>query len=233
MQFIKNAAAAIAIVGMLGCGHAFATLPNEGLQRQGIEGSEQKGQDQPSQEQANRDKLDAETINDELQIFHTATISLSDAAAVASKLHVGSSTVDVSFDDDQGNPVYRVKTMKQGTIWETTVDARTGSVQNAEASYRIDAMPADDRHVISRLKAVKPSLLDAIAVAERSTQGQALSGGLINSDGQIRFVILIANGTYLKEVILDPPEKLESAACREASRTGQHRRPSCLRAQGT
>jgi hypothetical protein len=42
-------------------------------------------------------------------------------------------------------------------------------------------------------------------VAEKAADGSALAGGLMKQDGKLNFVVVIANGDRLKEVMLEPP----------------------------
>lgn len=46
---------------------------------------------------------------------------------------------------------------------------------------------------------------DAVRVAEKAAEGNALAGGLKQQDGKLNFVIVVASGDCLKEVTLEPP----------------------------
>ena len=42
-------------------------------------------------------------------------------------------------------------------------------------------------------------------VSPRKHPGNALAGGLIKQDGKLNFVVVVASGDRLKEVMLEPP----------------------------
>jgi hypothetical protein len=50
-------------------------------------------------------------------------------------------------------------------------------------------------------------MLDAVRVAERSITGKAISAGLIEEKSKLNFVVVIASGNDLKQVLLEPPVK--------------------------
>ena len=54
-------------------------------------------------------------------------------------------------------------------------------------------------------KSVEFELSDAVRIAEKAAEGSALAGGLMNQDGKLNFVVVIASGDRLKEVMLEPP----------------------------
>ena len=53
--------------------------------------------------------------------------------------------------------------------------------------------------------AVSATLFEAVVVAERSTRGKAVSGGLMNEDGTLYFVVVVDTVDGLKQVLLEPP----------------------------
>ena len=55
------------------------------------------------------------------------------------------------------------------------------------------------------MKSVKQELSDAVRIAEKAAEGSALAGGLTKQDGKLNFVVVIASGDHLKEVVLEPP----------------------------
>jgi hypothetical protein len=44
-----------------------------------------------------------------------------------------------------------------------------------------------------------------VRIAEKAAEGSALAGGLVKQDGKLNFVVVIASGDRLKEVMLEPP----------------------------
>ncbi len=50
-------------------------------------------------------------------------------------------------------------------------------------------------------------MAEAISVAESNTRGSAISGGLIQNDDKLTFVVVVLGGGELKQVILEPPQR--------------------------
>lgn len=155
--------------------------------------------------QDNDTALDVHAVRRELDSFQAAQISLRKAMAIAEALHSGSITADISFDGASEPAVYRVKTMQQDRIWRHTIDAATGEVVGGEAASPLKSLGAEDRDNLVVLRALRHRLADAVRVAEHTTSGKAISGGLMRERGKLNFVIVVLAGSDLKEVILEPP----------------------------
>ncbi|WP_342739478.1 PepSY domain-containing protein [Bradyrhizobium sp. B117] len=145
--------------------------------------------------------------------FRTTRIPLSRAMTIAERLHDGSKTANISFEID-GPPVYRVRTIRNEHVWENAIDANTGSITGKETASSLKELDREDLANIVALKWIKPELSDAVEVAEKAAAGSALAGGLIRQDGKLNFVIVVASGDHLKEVLLEPP----NAGKQDASR---------------
>ncbi len=139
-----------------------------------------------------------------LDQFRTIKIPLSHAVAIAEHIHDGSRTVDISLDIS-GPPVYRVRTVKDERVWENVIDANTGSVTEKEISSSLRELDREYLGNIIALKSVELELSDAVRIAEKAAAGSALAGGLMKQDGKLNFVVFIASGDRLKEVMLEPP----------------------------
>ncbi len=139
-----------------------------------------------------------------LDQFRTIKIPLSQAVAIAEHIHDGSRTVDISLDIS-GPPVYRVRTEKDERVWENVIDANTGSVTEKEISSSLRELDREYLGNIIALKSVELELSDAVRIAEKAAAGRALAGGLMKQDGKLNFVVFIASGDRLKEVMLEPP----------------------------
>ncbi len=147
-----------------------------------------------------------ETIDRELELFRSAQVSLQQALLIAERLHTGSSVVDISFVGASNPPVYRVKNIETNQIWENSINARTGSSSaGGEHALSVKDLEAQDRRNLLALRAVRQKLSDAVVVAERSTRGKAISGGLMNEDGTLYFVVVVDTADGLKQVHLEPP----------------------------
>jgi uncharacterized membrane protein YkoI len=139
-----------------------------------------------------------------LDRFRTIKIPLSQAVAIAEHLHDGSRTADVSFEIS-GPAIYRVRTVGNERLWDNVIDANTGSVTEKEISSSLRELDREDMGNIIALKSVEQELSDAVRIAEKAAAGSALAGGLMKQDGKLNFVVVIASGDRLKEVMLDPP----------------------------
>jgi uncharacterized membrane protein YkoI len=146
---------------------------------------------------------DDETALRLLTLFRAAQVSLSEAMAIAEKLHDGSRTAQISFavSGDRG---YRVRTVKNNLVWENTIDAKTGKVAGEETILTLNQLSDTDRSNIFALRSVKQELSDAVLVAEQATSGKALGGGLMNEDGKLNFVVAVLSDDRLKQVMLEP-----------------------------
>ena len=145
------------------------------------------------------------TISRVLTEFHTVRVPLSRAMAIAERLHEGSKTADISFESD-GSPVYRVRTIRNEQVWENAIDANSGGIAGKEVTSSLRELGREDLANMIALKWVKQELSDAVQVAERAAAGSALAGGLVRQDGRLNFVVVVAAGDDLKEVMLEPPK---------------------------
>jgi uncharacterized membrane protein YkoI len=139
-----------------------------------------------------------------LEQFRAAQLSLSEAMAIAEGLHRGSRTATIGFEISSP-PGYRVRTVKNGEIWENFIDANSGSVQGTEIASPLQELDGEDRVNIIALKSVRQELSDAVRVAEKAASGTALGGSLMKQNGKLNFVVVIVSGNDLKEVMLEPP----------------------------
>jgi len=149
--------------------------------------------------------LDAQAVRRELDNFRAAQVSLGEAMTIAEGLHAGSTTADVSFDGTAAPPVYRIKTVHHDRVWRNAIDAATGKVTDNEAASPLTALDEADRSNLVVLKALRHRLSDAVRVAEHTTSGKAISGGLTRERGKLSFVIVVLSGADLKQVVLEPP----------------------------
>ncbi len=159
---------------------------------------------------ATQDRSDTNVESDDdavrrlLALFRAAQLSLSEAMAIAERLHDGSRTAQIRFDVS-GDRGYRVRTVKDNHVWENTIDAKTGRVVDQETVFALTQLSDADRSNIVALRSVRQELSDAVLVAEKAAPGKALGGGLMREDGKLNFVVAIVSDDHLKEVILEPP----------------------------
>lgn len=157
--------------------------------------------------QAVSEQSDAEeaAIRRVLSEFRTTRVPLSQAMAIAERLHSGSKTADISFEI-AGPPVYRIRTLRNERVWENAIDAKTGDVTGKETTFSLKELDREDLAKFVALKWIKQELSDAVQVAEKAAGGNALAGGLMRQDGRLNFVVVVASGDHLKEVMLEPPK---------------------------
>jgi len=172
-----------------------------------------------AQQSESRNGVNDETANQELELFRSVEVSLREALRIAGKLHAGSRIVDISFDGGFGSPVYRVKTFRQEQIWEDTIDAKTGQIIGNATVSSLNGLHKEDQSNLIALQSVRQELADAVFVAEDNTSGKAISGGLMNEDGKLNFVIVVLSGSDLKQVILEPPDAGSPASRPRRSRS--------------
>jgi len=196
-----------AILTVLVCAPSYA---NAALDNTATAAQEQSG---------SRNGVSDETVSQELDLFRSVEVSLREALKIAGKLHAGSRIVDISFDGGSGSPVYRVKTFRQEQIWEDTIDAKTGQVIGNTTVSSLNGLHKEDQTILMALQSVRQELADAVFVAEGNTSGKAISGGLMNEDGKLNFVIVVLSGSDLKQVILEPPVAGGSASRPRRSRS--------------
>ncbi|TWB57065.1 PepSY domain-containing protein [Bradyrhizobium sacchari] len=165
----------------------------------------QKSADADGRSASAQSQAEEAAIQRVLSEFRTIRVPLSRAMAIAERLHGGSKTADISFEID-GPPVYRVRTIRNEHVWENAIDANTGSITGKETTSSLKELDRNDLANIVALKWIKPELSDAVEVAERAAAGSALAGGLIRQDGKLNFVVVVASGDHLKEVLLEPPK---------------------------
>jgi uncharacterized membrane protein YkoI len=152
-----------------------------------------------------------------IEQFRAAHLSLSQAMAIAERLHRESRTAAIDFEISS-SPGYRVRTVKNSETWENFIDANTGSVKGVEVASPLQELDGEDRVNIIALKSVRQEMSDAVRVAEKATSGTALGGGLMKQDGHLNFVVVIVIGDRLKEVMLEPPRINRSRLAAHRSR---------------
>jgi uncharacterized membrane protein YkoI len=158
------------------------------------------------EEGAGDERIHQETVNRELEAFRAAQLSLRQAIGIAEKLHVGSRTADIAFDGASGSPVYRVKTVRHDRLWEHAIDAKTGNMIGTETASHLNELNPDERNNIIALRTVRQELSDAVVIAEQVASGRAIGGSLMEDNGKLNFVVVVVNGSDLKQVVLEPPQ---------------------------
>lgn len=162
-------------------------------------------QDEQQKQVEDGNEIKNEDFIRELKLFHAAKITMREALMATRRLHNGSRVIDISFDGASGVPLYRVKTCQGNHVWEDAIDGNTGGPSGGTIESSISDLKEQDRTNVIGLQAVRQEMMDAIRVAEKSASGKAISGGLVNEDGRVNFLIVVVSGSDLKQVILEPP----------------------------
>jgi hypothetical protein len=98
-----------------------------------------------------------------------------------------------------------VKTYRGNQVWDDAIDANSGAIVGGTIISLVTDLTREDQTNLIALNDVRQEIADGIAVAERNAQGRAISGGLMNEDGKLNFVIVVVAGNDLKQFILEPP----------------------------
>ena len=163
------------------------------------------GQSVPAHPETN-----AESDQRFLALFRAAPLSLTQAIAIAERLHAGSRTAAITFDVSD-SPAYRVRTAKNKEIWENLIDVSTGRVASSELAWSLNELEAEERDNIIALRSVEQELSDAVAIAEKAAAGKAISGGLVKENSQVNLVVVVLSDDRVKEVFLEPPRALSKS----------------------
>jgi uncharacterized membrane protein YkoI len=158
-----------------------------------------------TEEQRGSSQDEEETKRRLLEQFRAAKLPLAEAIAIVEQLHHGARTASVSFELS-APPSYRVLTVKNNETWEDVIDANTGNAAAPETTLSLSELDDEDRNNLVALRSIRQKLSDAVRVAEKATSGKALGGGLLQQDGRLNFVIVVASDDGLKEVLLEPPK---------------------------
>jgi len=147
--------------------------------------------------------LSKDAIDREIGRFRRAGVSLHQALRIAERIHPGSKTADISFEGGLDVPIYKVRTLQSGQIWESDIDGSTAKVLNSVLFSTVEGLSEGDRNSLIALSTIPLKMSDAIRIAERSAAGKAISGGLMNKDGKLAFIVVVVSGKDLKQVTLE------------------------------
>ena len=150
------------------------------------------------------DDPDLGAVEREIVAFRTSPIRLSDALGIAGDITGDAIVADVSFDGSPEQPLYRLRTIKGDRLEELLIDATTGKPHGTPQPIDI---VTDDRDSLASLQNARPTMADAIRIAERAAGGQAVSGGIAKQGTVLNFIVVVLSGEDLKQVVLEAPMK--------------------------
>src|ERR1700676_3242104 len=136
--------------------------------------------------------------------IESARLSVTEIIAAAEKLQVGASVLDVSFEPQDGKPVYAVRTYANGKVWDGLFDGTSGAAIGKGTVIDESALDAEDKAEVAALKGAKITLRQAIASAEKVNGGRALNAGLEQVRGRAVWEILIPGTTQPQQIHIDP-----------------------------
>jgi uncharacterized membrane protein YkoI len=153
---------------------------------------------------ASFDRSDQTVSPGEAATVEPAKLSVTDIIAAAEKLQAGASVLDVSFEPQEGKPVYAVRTYANGKVWDGLFDGTSGAAIGQGTVIDESALDAEDKAELAALKGAKVTLRQAIASAEKVNGGRALNAGLEQVGGRAVWEILIPSTTQPQQIHIDP-----------------------------
>ena len=140
----------------------------------------------------------------EIKAFAIAKISLAEAIKIAANQHQDAKVVDVSFDNQSGQPVYKVETYQDNNVWEGAVDASTGQIIGEGTTTPVSKIDEEDQLELAGLQKATIDLSAATALAEEKGSGKAISAGLEELNGRIVYEVMVVNNGAATRFVIDP-----------------------------
>jgi uncharacterized membrane protein YkoI len=141
----------------------------------------------------------------QLDAAATAKLSVTDAVKTAEKL-MGGEVLEASYAvlPRRAGPAYALRTYRKGALWEAKIDANSGQILGTKAMTPSSTLDAEDRAEVASLKTSGTSIVQAIRIAERQSNGRAVSADLeLVGTGVFWEVIVVADGRPRK-LLIDP-----------------------------
>src|ERR1700676_3028384 len=139
----------------------------------------------------------------QLKEFEQARVPVSDAISAVERQSRGKA-VDIAFELDHGKRVYRVRTYRDGAVWEGTLDATTGALIGQGTTTNESQLDPEDQAEIAGLKSARTSLTEAVANVQRQLGGKAFDAGVEQKGGNVVYEIrLVKTGPVLGATV-DP-----------------------------
>jgi uncharacterized membrane protein YkoI len=146
--------------------------------------------------------------NTTLKAFEQVKVSIDDAIS-ATEGTKGGTVIGASFDVRNGNPIYRVKTYQNNSVWEGMVDAQTGNMIGTGKTTPENQLDQEDKAELAGLSQAYTSLAEAVVMAEDRDAGRAISVGLEETNGKIVFEVKVVDKyASVKKMVVDPKNGL-------------------------
>jgi uncharacterized membrane protein YkoI len=140
----------------------------------------------------------------ELTAFEKVKIPIANAILAAEKYSNGGQVIDASFDAGNGNPVYRVKTYQNNSVWEGTVDAQSGQIVGTGKTTPERQLDQEDKAELNGLRQATTTLAQAVDTAEKRAAGKTISAGLEETKGKIVYEVMVVKNGSIQKVTIDP-----------------------------
>jgi uncharacterized membrane protein YkoI len=138
-----------------------------------------------------------------MKAFANATISLREAIEIAEKRLPGSKAVDVTFDAQNDQLAYNVKTFQHNEVWEGSIDAGSGKIHGEGTTTHVSKLDPEDTAELVGMQKAGIDLSHAVAMAEQHESGKAISAGLEEINGRIVYEVNIVADGQSKKILLD------------------------------
>lgn len=133
----------------------------------------------------------------------SAKVSIADVIGILEKSRAGETVLDVSFELNDNQPAYAVRTYANGKVWDGLVDGMTGALTGNSILTDESALDDEDKAEVAALRGLKVTLRQALATAEKDNPGRVLSAGLEQRGRRVVWEILF-QGAKRSEVQIDP-----------------------------
>jgi uncharacterized membrane protein YkoI len=138
----------------------------------------------------------------ELRRFSQASLSLTQAISKGEEYSHGSA-IEAGFAIENGQPVYRVKTVGKEGLWQGWIDADKGSLVGAPRSTPQAQLDAKQKAQLAQLQKEPITLAQAINSAEQKSGGKAIDAALTDRDGKLAYDTEVARNGTLEMLTVD------------------------------
>lgn len=131
------------------------------------------------------------------------SLSLKDAIAIAEKHASGGRIVEASYQGQRrSGPRYGFVAYQDDEIWDGEIDAKSGQVVVWELED--EELDEEDAVEVRGAESASVNLRQAVDIAERSTGGTAITGGMEEEDGRNVWEIVVVTEGKARKIHIDP-----------------------------
>lgn len=133
----------------------------------------------------------------------------------------GARAYDLALNDQGGAVSFEIKSIQDGKIWSTVVDAASRRIVSSIVVMPTAELQGDDKRSLEAFERSRMTLVEAIAIAEKFGAGRAVSAGLHYSEGKLVIAVAVVSAGSLKEIHVEPDKR----PARGRSQDGRPRSP--------